>query len=271
MSGRTSIADTIEFKLTPIDRAVAELLPEASPPGKWPAFNAVRHPNRAWRIREIDPEMSAFRSITAEEEAASAVFLALKRRHYVGAKGLNHREHFHKAALVPFCKAVAARLSPLSRTGVRVRAFVDETRGRRRLHCRWYLGPPLIPTEVVAVQPAPLHFSVSERLGATGSAPMRLAEFMGERAGGIEVLDLANAMHERANFRNLLLYASSEGYYKIDNIDEGLEDYKRSTFNTLALFLLIDAYSRRQSFVQQCLNEFLLVLGKVPPDVLQSS
>ena len=52
------------------------------------ARSAVRHLSRAWRLRDLDLGMALFRCLTAEEEAATAVFLALKSRQYEGASRL---------------------------------------------------------------------------------------------------------------------------------------------------------------------------------------
>ena len=99
-------ADTIPFPLSPGERVLANTIPTANLPGMWAAFNALRHLTRAWMIRELDPQMAVFRSITAEEESASAVFRAVKRLGYSGSRYLNPRNHVHKNALFPFCVAV---------------------------------------------------------------------------------------------------------------------------------------------------------------------
>ncbi|MCB1605317.1 MAG: hypothetical protein KDI59_11755, partial [Xanthomonadales bacterium] len=49
------------------------------------ARNAINHLEKAWVIRDIDIEMAVFRGITAEEEAASAVFHCLKNHRYSNA------------------------------------------------------------------------------------------------------------------------------------------------------------------------------------------
>lgn len=56
----------------------------------------------AWKIKDIDPEMSVFRSITAEEEAATAIFLSLKEKKYENAEKLKFQDHSYKQALEPF-------------------------------------------------------------------------------------------------------------------------------------------------------------------------
>ena len=61
--------------------------------------NAFKHLRKAWLLLPIDTEMSAFRAITAEEEAATALILALKMRQYPGADVLKYNNHVHKSAV----------------------------------------------------------------------------------------------------------------------------------------------------------------------------
>ncbi|MCW5207251.1 hypothetical protein VU11_00955 [Desulfobulbus sp. US2] len=53
--------------------------------------NALYHIEKAWKIKDIDLEMAVFRGITAEEEAASAIFHCLKKHRYQNAKKYNSR------------------------------------------------------------------------------------------------------------------------------------------------------------------------------------
>ena len=72
---------------------------KTKPRGKWHALNAIRSIKRAWDIRELDPEIALFRATVAEEEAASALMLSLKRRGYSNTSLMNWKDHNHKAAL----------------------------------------------------------------------------------------------------------------------------------------------------------------------------
>lgn len=99
------------FQVSDFDREVADVVSTIPPPARWSGFNAIRHLNKAWRLREDDREMAMFRAITAEEEAATAIFHSLQRLRYPGASGLNPRNHIHKNALAPFLHAVAMALN----------------------------------------------------------------------------------------------------------------------------------------------------------------
>jgi hypothetical protein len=68
-----------------------------------------------------------------------------------------------------------------------------------------------------------------------------------------------------ANERNQLLYAAATGILTYTQpVDEMIKDHQSRIFNMLLVYLLIDQYCEHQWFVQQCLNAFLVVLGKLP-------
>jgi hypothetical protein len=70
------------FVESEFDQHLVDMLLTTAAPGQYAARNAVRHLDKAGEIAEIDPMMAAFRAITAEEEAATAVFHALRRQGY---------------------------------------------------------------------------------------------------------------------------------------------------------------------------------------------
>ncbi len=75
----------------------------------------------------VDLEMAAFRAITAEEEAASALFHSLKRRRYAGAARLSPRNHVHKNAVAPFCTAVSRVLAATEEIGMKSGLLLDKS------------------------------------------------------------------------------------------------------------------------------------------------
>lgn len=93
--------------LAEVEPAIRSMILRAgSQPGKHCARSALRHIDKAWEIREVDPDMAAFRAITGEEEAATTIFHALRRHEYAGADKLKPNNHLHKAAVVPFLQAM---------------------------------------------------------------------------------------------------------------------------------------------------------------------
>lgn len=96
---------TAEFQI------VRSQIERTRPRGRHSALNATDGLDKAWALRHIDKEMAVFRAITAEEEAASALFHALKRRGYPDSGKLNPRLHEHKAALTPYIIGIMCQLS----------------------------------------------------------------------------------------------------------------------------------------------------------------
>jgi hypothetical protein len=85
-----------DFQMS-LERCISKLNGRVKHSGR----NAFAHLRMAWSIRRIDPAMAAFRAITAEEEAASALILSLKQKNYPNSSRLNHRDHIQKSALIP--------------------------------------------------------------------------------------------------------------------------------------------------------------------------
>src|SRR4051812_32687695 len=95
------------FIETEFDGHLVQMLEATALPGRASAKNAVRHIDKANAIADTDPDMAAFRAITAEEEAATALFHSLKRHRYPGSELLKPRDHLQKNAVAPFCSAVS--------------------------------------------------------------------------------------------------------------------------------------------------------------------
>lgn len=262
-------SDSLAVPLEPTDRLIADLVPVSHPPGKWAAINAIRHLHRAWLIREADPEMAVFRSITAEEESATAVFLALKRLNYPGAKRLDRHSHLHKNALFPFSHAIADFFSKVSPHPFDVEAFVDAADAGRIIRVRFSL--PVLGTaqQLIVVTKAPLHFQLRE--GVSGKSEGKLVDFAGqalalaEQSGFRSVMDY---LRDRANWRNRLLYAGGTGYPQVGgDLERALTQLRSRTFANLLTFLMIDQHDFKQHFAKQALASFLRLLKLVPPDV----
>ena len=100
------------------------------------ARSAVRHLSNAWQLRDLDLGMALFRCLTAEEEAATAVFLALKSRQYEGASRLNHRNHRDKTAVIPFFRAVSANFAKVVTAQMDPKVVLDERGPSPRLRVR---------------------------------------------------------------------------------------------------------------------------------------
>jgi hypothetical protein len=261
-------SDSIEIPLSELDKGIADVVPAMAPPPRWAAFNAIRHLNSSWRLRSLDPEMAAFRAITAEEEAATALFLSLKRRHYRGAQWIKHHNHVHKNGVIPFVDSVS-RLFERFRTFLpRTELYFDTAQSPARLVLRLKLPNPATGELVWAHPQPPLHFSFSSGGKEKSSSLYTFEREIQQIATETGVATIIEHIKERANLRNKLLYSASEGYPDISgDIELGLRSYQRNVFVILKIYLMVDPYPNQQNFIQQCLDAYLNMLKLVPPDV----
>jgi hypothetical protein len=201
--------------------------------------------------------MCHFRLITAEEEAASAVYHALKRRGYKGAERLSPKRHIHKMALRPFILSMHTLLLIAGHVrGVEVAPELDpDDQDRFRVRIK-------LPDKEMVFSP-PLDLSLSENGKAYDfSNELRLVLDRHE----VDSI-LAYVKNETAE-RRRLLYAGTEGMWGMtDAIDEDFLRARRGiVLSHLLLFLMIDAYPKRQLFVEQCLPTLLRLLELLPSD-----
>ena len=231
--------------------------------------NAYLHLERAWVLLGLDAEMSAFRSITAEEESATALILALKHRRYPGANRLNHRNHSHKAAFTPLVDGIQKALSTLDQLG-KPTAFLNKES-----------NPPSIKVQIdvsgLFGEPAfaqpdePLNFLLSHAAitdtGVEKAAKPHLFETelneLAKSSGKGTILD---HIQTEANFRNELLYAKVDGIPQI-KLKKGfiLERLRRVTL-LHSLTIIILQTPKQQLFAIQCLESLLKALDRQPSD-----
>jgi hypothetical protein len=246
-----------ELELSEADRFLETCVQNAPGIGKHACRNAIQHLQRAWRIREIDPEMALFRAITAEEEAAKAIFYALNRHGYAGADLLkdNHR---HKAAVIPFCAAVGEAISAARQLRMALIPHAASDPPQIRLRVAWTI-PDGREVSMVVFPP------LSGRVLVDGEAVQ--FSFMAELdaiAGGKGVDGITAYVSRQANARNAMLYASDRGIPRIKgSIASDLLRKKQNVFSLVVFFLLIDQYRGVQPFAQNCLRAFIDVLRLV--------
>lgn len=168
--------------------------------------SAFNHLRKSWELHPVDAEMSYFRALTAEEEAASALILALRQQRYPGAKRLDPQIHAHKAAVWVILEAI-------------IRGYVDKKmptprisiakEGRPRICLDVDIGPMLGSEEPYRVHsPDPFHTAIhSDEKG-----PFELHRWTKELAqiAGPDK-SILKYVRELANSRNRILYASERG------------------------------------------------------------
>ena len=148
------------IELTELEQAAFELIQNTYPPGRNCARNAYLHIQKAWVLEGVDNEMAAFRAITAEEEAASALFHSLKRLGYKGSDKLKVRNHIHKNAVIPFCRAVSGGLAHTEKSGIKTALYLDKSEKPWRFRIQIDFEPFFRPTIYGYPEP-PLNFTTT--------------------------------------------------------------------------------------------------------------
>lgn len=258
---RTS--DSLSFELDEFDRFIVdEMIPNSQPPARWAAMHAIRHTNRAWKLREIDPTMAVFRAITGEEEAATALFRALRRLNYPAAKRLQPDNHLHKNAVTLFLEAVWSVLGPRiddEFPGSVLSIAKDEKPARIYYRLRtgrgWYEPTPPLYLYATTGQ-----FRSDGTMDPKTEAPLDFEETIAKQAAAVGATSVKAYLQKRARLRSEILYAAETGIPEIATpIEPALLLYRETTFKILKLFLLIDGYGI-QSFASQCLLAFLRIV-----------
>lgn len=221
---------------------------------------ALIHLEYAHKIVAIDPAMAIFRSITAEEESATAVFRLLQKLGYPRANEINPKSHLHKAAAYPFILGVVKYATHLKIDGIdEIRLGVAENDMRSRLVIGLILNGWLKGN--VAQPCPPLNLTLSQ---GGERQPPDYRRYLVDLLDADRVADIRKYFERKANRRNILLYAGPKGLInpRLD-VDLYLKQQKNCVVTLIKTALLIWPYSEIQLFVTSLIEAFLLAVQKV--------
>lgn len=214
---------------------------------------------KARDFQELDGNIAVFCAITAEEEAVSSIFLALKQLGYDGSDKINHRNHIHKAAFYPFCQALTKTFELFEKNKPQI--VIDQKSNKPKLFLRFFVED--FAGKSLAAQPdVPFGFTIKNDVSLE-YFENNLKDFFGEHFETLKKW-LSNA----ANKRNRILYASPNGIPKVqfDNAEKYFNEYEKRINALMLLYFLIAPYKEKQLFVQQALHAFVRMLGKMPDE-----
>jgi hypothetical protein len=220
--------------------------------------SAYRHLRKAWLIRQLDPEMALFRLITAEEEAATALILALRQQKYPGAHLLDHHRHQHKSAITPFLVAVQNLLANQPLPPITLQVHKAPPAIHIQLDMASWVSSP---TPLFGTPDHPLNFSL--RAHAEGETPKIYAfdAQLQDIAWGRKLQNLKALVKHEANLRNRILYATEEGVPSI-TLEGGAISTRLATVHRLnMLTIIILQTDQHQLFAVQCLEALLKAIG----------
>jgi hypothetical protein len=217
------------------------------------AASCKRYIERAWALKDEMPEVAVFLAITAEEEAASAVFGGLQKKQYEKAGKLSRFKHDHKAGVYPFLRLLGDALSPEG--GLEMTLIFDETSGNLNVRVpftlasgeRFYIGPKP-PLSLVSTGPDGQKKNYTEDVRSVAS------EY------GIK--SVFEYIQNLANERNKMLYASDKGIPTFKNIEDRLQKHTDAALLNLIIYLLIEPY-KVQPLAQEALTSYLEILSNI--------
>lgn len=246
-----SLPEVQALDLNPSQKAILQALPRIKRPALHAARSAVFHLARAKLLETTDREMAAFRIYTAEEESVSAIIRSIQRIKYPGAATLKYDDHRHKAAVFLLMQLLHRQI-PLF-DGLKVNLAINVKHKSYPVILHFGLPPPFQHS----IQPdEPLNFRLGKEGGVDWGVEMKdLAKALGAKS-------LDKAIKDRANRRNMCLYASEKGVPLLTHPPTKLfERTKDLVFNNLLVALMIDQTMQKQALVQQCVE----VLAKMVP------
>lgn len=248
-----------------IDKMVFECIDAtAKGYGRNCARNAISHLEAAWNIKDADPEMAVFRAITAEEEAATAIFIALKEKGYENASRIKFKNHPYKQAVAPFVIAMSKFMADVARwpgfpLGEKYQLSFEGEGKDKKLILSFYLANGL------ATPIPPLGFEV-----ALNGKQYHFEKELLEITSGESRADIIKYVKNLANLRNTILYAQAQGIPKITGkIDGHLEKRRRTVMTFLRIYSLIYPHEKKALFVEQALKAFLVMMGEIE-DVVEN-
>jgi len=222
--------------------------------------NAFDHVRKAWALRSIDPAMAAFRAITAEEEAATALIVALKQRQYPNADKINFRNHDHKASIGALISVLSTEV--FSKIGHKPRVLLSENPNplfaRIQIDLNELMG--ISGQEPQFAEPQlPLDFTLGDRDGSIKDLASEFRDFAGERGHKAA----KEFIKSEANLRNQILYATDSGIPRVAIKDDFILVRKDRVLTILTIAVMIAQTSDHQAFVLQCLGIILHRLEKI--------
>lgn len=231
------------------------------------AINAVGHIRKAGLLVGVDNEMAAFRAITAEEEAATALIHSLRVHRYKNAEQLKPNMHAHKLGISPLIEACMRHLlefmgqeeSPFDKWSL----SIERTGSRRALR----LGLKIRGLDRQVNPQPPLHFVISGAHSGGYDAGEVLRRYL-EKEDSHQVQAHISAI---ANQRNLLLYASPSGAATVDDakVRNFISGQKVRAMRLLYVVMLSDPWvstEGKSGFLQQVLDSYLVLLKRIVPE-----
>lgn len=255
-----------ELPLDDMHLRLEEAIEKLNPPRiRHACRNALDHLRKAWTLHPIDAEMSLFRAITAEEEAATAVIRALNVRKYPNAERLKERQHSHKAAIWRFITAIADKLAEKN---IAMPTMSLRIEGEPRIELSIDIaGQAGLEQKLWGTPDEPFNWTFwSDRTGPF--KPHDFSEELAALASEKGARDIEAYIADEANQRNQLLYASDQGIPSVAFADSLLIGRRQRVTVMLVVTIAILQTKMHQLFLVQCLDALLRAIARFDGDPL---
>ena len=245
--------DLTEFQLTVLGKAS-----KTRGYGGYAAASCRRHLERAWELRERMPEVSVFLAITAEEEAATAIFHALRKRKYECANKIKDWDHKYKAGVYPFVRLIGDTLAP-PEGSLPLMLYFDESNKAKAGILR--VGIPISVKDGMkyCLIPEPPLGLVSKGPDGTVRDYAREIRSVASEKG---IQSIYEYIKQLANERNRMLYATDSSLPKVEDANADYKRYSDAALLNLIIYLLIEPHNK-QSLPQEALVAYLRVLNRI--------
>lgn len=245
--------------LTDFQKSVLEKASSTRCFGRHAAASCKRHLERAWELHEKMPEISIFLAITAEEEAATAIFHGLRKRQYDWSKKLKIWDHKYKAGVYPFLRLLGGVLCPPDGS-LKLNLYFDNSSDQSKAEIL-RIGMPISikgGEQYYIVPDPPLGFVSTGPDGKERDYTQEVRDVASEQ--GIE--SIFEYIKAQANERNKMLYASDSGIPNIENASEALQHHTKAALLNLIIYLLIEPH-KKQSLPQEALYSYVKILSRI--------
>lgn len=223
-------------------------------------LNCLENFDRARVLLAIDREMASFRAITGQEEAATALMLAVQLRRYAGSKKFNPWSHQHKAAVMVCVAAVRNEIVLLLKNFQLTFNF-----DKRRVDMKIPLSNFNVEGgEEFWLQPSEPLDLLHTKEGRTGA--QLFAGALANLASHSQFTDIKKLVAAQANSRNGLLYASDAALPKSKVTAEGIEQRQWSSVAMLVLAIMVLQSRKHMALVRDTLPAFLGVISHLPSE-----
>ncbi len=218
--------------------------------------SALNHLNAAQKITRVDLTMAVFRAITAEEEAATGLMLELKNKKYKNAESLEIHNHVHKGAVIELMEVIMQFLDDHF-AGSCYDLSIHKINGQLLLKLQAEMNINNERIKIIPEPPLSLSFRIDEKKFSMKQQIQTLLQNRGSQT-------LKNYLKQKANLRNMLLYASDKGYPSNPVIEDKFFPVQlKKVLAMLRTYLMLAPYSEPQQSMQDSIDIFLMMVKDI--------